>query len=77
MIAKRNIARLWGTSNAPTIAEWELDVDWCMLEEKVVYVSRGCPNKWAKIWGQWNIYRRNICTVPNMAQDSRKQQKGK
>ena len=60
IIAKRNVARLWGTNTVPTLTEWEKNLDWCMLAEKVIYESRGCPKKWTKIWGEWNTYRGHL-----------------
>ena len=56
-VAKRNIARLWGAENPPLFKEWQRDMDWCMLAEKVTYKIRGCPRKWSKIWDKWNNFR--------------------
>lgn len=64
MIAKRNIARLWGADTLPTIRSWKADLDWCMLHEKSVYIARGCPQKWIAIWSNWNEYRGNLCEPP-------------
>ena len=61
MVAKRNIVRLWGAEAAPTVAEWERDLDWCMMAEKIAYEGRGCPRKWSKIWGKWNAHRGDLC----------------
>ena len=39
MIAKRNIAQLWGSAVVPRVKEWEEDLDWCLLAEKMIYES--------------------------------------
>ena len=57
MVAKRNIARMWGGVDTPQIQDWENDLDWCQLAEKTTYESRGCPEKWSRVWGRWNEYR--------------------
>ena len=62
-IAKRNVARLWGAEQPPRREEWEQDLDWAMLAEKVTYEGRGCPNKWRKIWTEWGTYRGIACMV--------------
>lgn len=64
MIAKRNIAQAWGAETPPTLQEWKNNMDWNMFREKDVFVSRGCPRKWSRIWSSWNTYRGNICTPP-------------
>lgn len=64
MIAKRNIAQLWGAMQAPKIATWKENMDWCMFREKTVYVAQGCPKKWSMIWNSWNEYRGSICNPP-------------
>ena len=58
MVARRNIVRLWGAVSSPTVLEWEKDLDWCMMAEKIAYEGRGCPRKWSKIWGKWNAQDR-------------------
>lgn len=60
VIAKRNIARLWGANAAPTMKDWEKDLDRCQRAEQVVYQSRGCPQKWKQIWASWRAYRGEI-----------------
>lgn len=60
VIAKRNIARLWGANAAPTMKDWEKDLDRCQRAEQVVYQSRGCPQKWEKIWTAWRLYRGDL-----------------
>ena len=62
-VAKRNIARKWGSDLAPLLMEWKKDMDWCMLAEKVIYESRGCPQKWRKIWGNWNEHRGGMVSI--------------
>lgn len=64
MIAKRNIAQKWGAEQPPTLDKWKSDLDWSMFREKSVYISRGCPGKWSKMWESWNVYRGGICTPP-------------
>lgn len=34
MVVKRNIARMWGASEAPGLNLWKKDMDWCMFREK-------------------------------------------
>ena len=68
-IAKRNIARKWGSDLAPLLNDWKKDMDWCMLAEKVIYESRGCPQKWKKIWEDWNEYRGGIVSNVNMREE--------
>ena len=62
MVARRNVTQLWGAVNPPSVEKWKADLDGCMVAEKVVYESRGCPRKWNKIWCKWNVYRGNLCT---------------
>lgn len=52
IIAKSYIARLWGAGSAPFLRDWKRNMDWCMVEEKVVYRSRGCSRKWERVWGK-------------------------
>ena len=61
MIAKRNVVRLWGAGNVPTVGDWEKDMDWCMLVQQVAYEGSGCPRKWCKVWSDWNAHRGHIC----------------
>lgn len=70
MLAKRNIAQLWGASQPPQIEKWKEDLDWCMFREKSVYIARGCPGKWIKIWEAWNNYRGGICHPPDYQIDT-------
>mgnify|MGYP002804626708 CR=1 FL=1 len=53
IVAKRDIAKLWGATECPTIEEWKRGMDMYMAAEKVTYRSRGCPRKFLKIWGCW------------------------
>lgn len=64
MVDKRNIAKAWGAVTPPSLQEWKTNMDWNTYREKAVYVTRGCPNKWSRIWTPWNVYRGNICTSP-------------
>lgn len=64
MIAKRNIAQKWGSSETPTVGKWHADMDLIMIAEKATYIHRGCPQKWGRIWGNWNEYRGFICEPP-------------
>lgn len=63
-LAKRNIAKKWGVFQPPTQQQWCNDLDNAMMSEKSVYIHRGCPKKWSKIWGKWNSYRGYICDPP-------------
>lgn len=56
-VAKRNIARAWWTMSAPTVEDWQTDLDWCQRAEQMVYTARGHPKKWEKMWGDWRNYR--------------------
>lgn len=69
MIAKRNIASLWGGTGVPTIPQWCNDMDIIMVAEKTVYIHRRCPKKWIQKWGKWNSYRGNICEPPLLRRD--------
>ena len=57
MVAKRNIAKLWGSNLTPKLEDWKNDKDWNGISERAVYSSRGCPQKWSKVWGKWSEYR--------------------
>lgn len=70
MVAKRNIAQKWGSSDTPTTGKWSTDMDLIMFAEKTTYVHRGCPKKWGRLWDNWNIYRGYICTPPDCMLDS-------
>lgn len=63
-IAKRNIAQKWGAAQAPTIESWKTDLDWCMYREKSTCVSRGCPQKWVRVWTQWSDCQGGILRPP-------------
>lgn len=56
-VAKRNIAREWGSRVPPSWNQWQRDLDWCQAAEATIYKSRGCTKKWRKIWGPWRRYR--------------------
>lgn len=45
IVAKRNTARLWKAHEAPTLIASKRDMDWCMVMERTIYESRGCPKK--------------------------------
>lgn len=66
MVAKWNIAQMWGAGEPPRVKSWKADMDWCMFREKTVYVSRGCPKKLIAIWNKWNVYCGNICIPPSV-----------
>lgn len=56
-VAKRNIARAWGSRAPPHWDQWRKDLDWCQAAEETIYKSRGCIKKWRKIWGPWRRHR--------------------
>lgn len=56
-VAKCNFARNWGAQALPKMEDWEKDLDWCWQAEHTIYLSRGCPKKWEKIWGVRQGYR--------------------
>lgn len=66
MVAKQNIARLWDVRASPSLEVWCKYMDWSMVIETSIYVSRGCPNKWTYIWGPRNTHRGNICEPPSL-----------
>ena len=53
IIAKRDIAQNWMSSQIPQLARWKAGMDWASKIEEHVYVARGCPGKHTKIWGKW------------------------
>lgn len=53
VVAKRDIAAHWLDTTAPTLARWRRDVDWCAAQERPLYVARGCPKQFCRMWGKW------------------------
>ena len=37
IVAKRDVIRLWGSEEIPTIDKWGHNMDWCMQAEEVAY----------------------------------------
>lgn len=71
LLVKRAVAILWGSPKRPLTIGWVAEMDKCMIAEKEVYKARGCPKKWNKKWGGWNVYREEICTSPTVDMEMR------
>lgn len=46
LLIKLLIAMYWGSSQRPPLIRWTAEMDKCMVAEKEVFRSRGCPKKW-------------------------------
>lgn len=45
VVVKRLIAMYWGSQQRPLLTQWLTEMDRCMVAEKDVFRSRGCPKK--------------------------------
>lgn len=52
-MARKGIAFHWLDSNPPTIQELINKVNWLITLEKGIYLKRGTPHKYDKIWTKW------------------------
>lgn len=52
-IARLLIARKWMRAHTPTIQEWITAVNSVLPYKKELYIHRGCPSKYGKIWDVW------------------------
>ena len=57
VVANRDISRAWKATDRPSVETWRQGLDHCMALERTVYVARGCPNKFYKIWSGCATYR--------------------
>ena len=57
VVAKRDIVRAWKATKGPSLEMWKQGLDQCMALERPVYIARGCPTKFYKIWSGWADHR--------------------
>uniref|UniRef100_A0A803J6W9 Reverse transcriptase zinc-binding domain-containing protein n=1 Tax=Xenopus tropicalis TaxID=8364 RepID=A0A803J6W9_XENTR len=57
--ARKSITMKWKAHSAPTIQFWVSQVNQAMPIYRLLYVRRGCPNKFEKIWSLW-LNKHNI-----------------
>lgn len=50
---RMQIARSWIKATPPTIQQWMGAVNDTLPYKKVVYLHRGCPANYNKIWDRW------------------------
>lgn len=48
--ARKLIAQQWTSSSPPTIAEWKIQIRETLVKEKYIFLHRGCPGNFEKIW---------------------------
>lgn len=51
--ARKQIALKWLSTALPTKLYWLNTVNSLLEREKLVYVHRGCPHKFMKVWSEW------------------------
>lgn len=58
--ARKIIARKWMRPEPPNI-EWKRDINTTLPYKKFLYINRGCPDKYNKIWDRW-LQESETCT---------------
>lgn len=51
--ARKAILLKWKTPDPPTLAQWRSMIDAVLPLYKLTYMTRKCPKKFDKIWGDW------------------------
>lgn len=59
-IARKVIAYHWLDSEPPTLQEFIRKINWLLLLERGIYLKRGTPGKFEKLWARW-------LDMPNLA----------
>ena len=52
-LARKVVARVWMQALPPTVQCWKKEVNDALPYKKLIYVHRGCPLKYEKVWGRW------------------------
>lgn len=52
-LARMQIARTWMRGPPPTLQQWIRAVNITLPYKKLLYIHRGCPDKYHKIWDRW------------------------
>lgn len=59
--ARKIIARQWMRSEPPQLVDWKRDINTTLPYKKFLYINRGCPNKYNRIWDRW-LQESTTCT---------------
>lgn len=51
--ARKAIVLKWKSANPPTLSSWETLINKIIPLYKATYLSRGCPQKFEKVWHLW------------------------
>lgn len=51
--AKKEILLKWTSHLPPTLGSWENSINAILPMYKLTYMSRGCPQKYTKVWQPW------------------------
>lgn len=52
-LARLQIAKTWLRGTPPTLQQWIRAVNITLPFKKIIYMHRGCPDKFYKIWDRW------------------------
>lgn len=51
--ARKVIAKKWMRQESPKVVEWKVEINNTLPYKKCIYINRGCPTKYNKIWDRW------------------------